>query len=197
MARRLIELFCAIGILLSTLPLLVICAIMIKINSRGPALHRANRVGVKGRCFTMYKFRSMIVDPSLSNRKITIYDDPRITRVGHLLRRTKLDELPQLLNVIKGEMGFVGPRPEDPKYVALYTPEQREVLDVRPGITGVCQVINRNEEEKFRDKEDPEEYYVKVLMPEKISIDIEYNRRRTMLTDLHVLIDTARAIISG
>ncbi|HID55667.1 TPA: sugar transferase [Candidatus Poribacteria bacterium] len=190
MAKRVTDLLMASLGLLTLWPLMLICALLVKINSPGPALYRARRIGLEGREFTMYKFRSMVQEASKLGGGITSYGDPRVTRFGRILRRFKLDELPQLFNVLKGDMSFVGPRPEDPRYVALYTPQQRRVLSVRPGITGISQIINRNEEEKLKGQPDPEEYYVKVLMPEKIKTDINYIEKRNLRMDFKLILKT-------
>jgi lipopolysaccharide/colanic/teichoic acid biosynthesis glycosyltransferase len=129
--------------------------------------------------------------------QITGAADPRITPVGALLRRWKLDELPQLLNVVKGEMAFVGPRPEVPRYVAHYTPEQREVLAVPPGITGITQIRYRHEEALLRDAADPETLYVQEILPAKLALDLTYLRSRSAWTDLRVLLATLGRILGG
>ncbi|MCD6508760.1 sugar transferase [Candidatus Poribacteria bacterium] len=190
MAKRMMDLLMASLALLALWPLMLICALLVKINSPGPALYKARRVGLGGREFTMYKFRSMVRDAPKLGGGITSYGDPRVTLFGRMLRRLKLDELPQLFNVLKGDMSFVGPRPEDPRYVALYTPQQRRVLSVRPGITGISQIINRNEEEKLKGQPDPEEYYVRVLMPEKIKTDMNYIENRNLRMDLKLILKT-------
>src|SRR5262245_22953311 len=135
LVQRIFDLAIAIPLSLILLPFFIAMMIWIKLDSRGPAFFRQRRVGRFGRPFQIFKFRSMIVDAEYAGAQITIGRDPRITRCGHLLRKYKLDELPQLFNIIKGEMSLVGPRPEVPRYVALYTDEQRPVLALRPGIT--------------------------------------------------------------
>jgi lipopolysaccharide/colanic/teichoic acid biosynthesis glycosyltransferase len=190
MAKRAMDLLMALGGLLALWPLMMICALLVKLSSPGPVIYRACRVGLGGRTFTMYKFRSMVRDASKLGAGVTSYGDPRITRVGKILRRFKLDELPQLFNVLRGDMSFVGPRPEDPRYVALYTPQQRQVLSVRPGITGISQIINRNEEEKLKGQLDPESYYVNVLMPQKVEIDLGYIESRNLKMDLKLMLKT-------
>jgi lipopolysaccharide/colanic/teichoic acid biosynthesis glycosyltransferase len=133
--RRLLEAAVSLTGLVILSPLLVALAILVKATSRGPVFYRGERVGLRGRLFRVWKFRSMTVDAERTGPGITADADPRVTRVGRFLRRFKLDELPQLVNVLAGDMSLVGPRPEDPRYVALYTPEQRAVLEVRPGLT--------------------------------------------------------------
>ena len=149
--------FCGIVILF---PLIVIVSILIKLTSKGPVLFKQVRVTKNGRLFKIYKFRTMR-ENSEGNKQITVGNDSRITGVGHILRKTKLDELPQLFNVLKGEMSLVGPRPEVPKYVELYTEEQREILKVSAGITDYASIYFSNESELLGEAENPEEFYIK------------------------------------
>lgn len=197
MGKRLIDLALASAMLLALSPLMLICALIVKLSSPGPIVYRARRVGLGGKPFTMYKFRSMVKDAHKLGSGVTAGDDPRVTKAGRMLRRFRLDELPQLINVIKGDMSLVGPRPEDPRYVELYTPRQRRVLTVRPGITGMTQLIYRDEEERLRGKADPEEFYVKELMPEKLEIDLDYVRNRSLALDLKILLKTALAFVGS
>ena len=174
-------------------PLLLILAVAIKIESRGPVFFRGVRVGLHGHRFRIFKFRSMVADAEQSGPGITAAGDSRVTRLGRLLRRFKLDELPQLLNVLKGEMSLVGPRPEDPRYVAHYTAEQRRVLSVRPGITGAASVRYRHEEVLLRGP-DWETVYLTVIMPDKLKIDLAYIEHWSFGSDLKVLVQTAAAL---
>ena len=175
-------------------PLLAAIAAAVWLDSPGPVLYRARRVGRGGVEFTMYKFRTMQARRAEHGPRITHGDDRRITRVGGVLRRTKLDELPQLWNVLRGDMSLVGPRPEDPHYVALYSPEQRRVLDVRPGITSLASVRYRDEERLLRGA-DWERTYVTVVMPAKLRIDLDYVERQSLLLDARVLWSTARSFV--
>jgi lipopolysaccharide/colanic/teichoic acid biosynthesis glycosyltransferase len=177
-----------IGLLMLS-PVFLIIGLAVKITSAGPVFHRAERVGQDGHLFKLYKFRSMVLDADRRGPGITAKDDPRVTRVGRFLRRTKLDELPQLINILQGEMSLVGPRPEDPRYVALYTPQQRQVLVVRPGITSPASLHYR-EEETLLSGEDWETTYVKEILPHKLAIDLAYLRRRTFWTDLILILKT-------
>lgn len=195
MGKRLIDLALASGMLLALSPLMLICALIVKLSSPGPLVYKAKRVGLGGRLFTMYKFRSMVKDAHKLGSGVTAVDDPRVTKGGRVLRRFRLDELPQLINVIKGDMSLVGPRPEDPRYVKLYTPRQKRVLSVRPGITGMAQLIYRDEEEMLRGKADPEEFYVKSIMPEKLEIDLDYVQNRSLALDLKILLKTALTFV--
>jgi lipopolysaccharide/colanic/teichoic acid biosynthesis glycosyltransferase len=174
-------------------PLLLLLAIAIKIESRGPVFFRGVRVGLHGHRFRIFKFRSMVADAEQSGPGITAAGDSRVTRLGRLLRRFKLDELPQLLNVLKGEMSIVGPRPEDPRYVAHYTAEQRHVLSVRPGITGAASVRYRHEEVLLRGP-DWETVYLTVIMPDKLKIDLAYIEHWSFGSDLKVLVQTGAAL---
>lgn len=181
-----------IGLLLLS-PILLLLAVWLKLDSRGPVFYRARRVGKDGKLFQLYKFRTMIVGADKAGPKITISGDDRITKVGRFLRRTKLDELPQLINVARGEMAMVGPRPEDPKYVAFYTPEQREILRVRPGITGAASLVYRNEEEQLAGP-DWELMYRTEVMPAKLALDLDYLSRRNLWTDLSLIAQTILAM---
>lgn len=193
-ARRLLDLAAAGGGLLVLAPLLVVVGLLVRLTSPGPAFHRAQRVGRDGRLFTLYKFRSMREGAASAGPGITRAGDERITGVGAWLRRTKLDELPQLINVWKGDMSLVGPRPEDPRYVEGYTPEQRRVLAVRPGITSAASVLYRHEEQMLEGEEWEKTYREKVL-PDKLRIELEYLEHRTLASDLGILLKTFVAVL--
>ena len=173
-------------------PLLLGIAVAVRVSSPGPALYRARRVGRFGKEFTLYKFRSMVVGADRRGPGITAAGDSRITGVGRFLRRTKLDELPQLINVLRGEMSLVGPRPEDPRYVALYTPEQRRILEQRPGITSMASLTYRDEE-RMLSGEDWERVYVEQVLPAKLAIDLEYAKRATLWQDIMLILRTVLA----
>lgn len=170
-------------------------AIWIKIDSEGPVFYRQVRVGKGNRDFRLFKFRSMRVG---SDRKglITVGGrDPRVTRSGYYIRKYKLDELPQLINVFTGDMSLVGPRPEVRKYVNLYTPEQMHVLDVRPGITDPASIRYRNENELLAQVEDPDRYYVEVIMQDKLQLNLEYVEKQSFRFDLQLIFKTFSEII--
>ena len=170
-------------------------AIWIKIDSEGPVFYRQVRVGKGNRDFRLFKFRSMRVG---SDRKglITVGGrDPRGTRSGYYIRKYKLDELPQLINVFTGDMSLVGPRPEVRKYVDLYTPEQMHVLDVRPGITDPASIRYRNENELLAQVEDPDRYYVEVIMQDKLQLNLEYVEKQSFRFDLQLIFKTFSEII--
>lgn len=164
MVKRLFDVIVAAVGLIVLSPLFVLLAIWIKLDSQGPVFYRAERVGKGGRLFRMYKFRGMLDNPAQIGLGITARGDPRVTRAGRFLRGTKLDELPQLINVLHGEMSLVGPRPEDPRYVTLYSLEQRLVLSVRPGITSPASVAYRDEEAMLKDH-NVDDLYTRVVMP--------------------------------
>lgn len=177
------------GLLLLS-PLILCIAVWVKCDSKGPIFYRQVRVGKDGREFKLFKFRSMRVGADKAGL-LTLGDrDPRVTHSGFWLRKTKLDELPQLFNVLVGEMSLVGPRPEVPKYVELYTPEQREILSVRPGITDVASVEMRDEAELMAQQADPEGYYVNVQLPLKIKLAKEYIAQQSLLSDLKLIVRT-------
>jgi lipopolysaccharide/colanic/teichoic acid biosynthesis glycosyltransferase len=194
MAKRAVDLLISILGLLLLSPLLLLLTLWIKLDSRGPVLYRGKRVGKDGRAFIMYKFRTMVLGAERSGPAVTYKDDPRITPAGRFLRRTKLDELPQFLNVLRGEMSLVGPRPEDPSYVAFYTPEQLLVLSVKPGITGPTQLEYRDEASLLKG-EGVDEEYVTRLMPQKLKLDLEYVRTRSLLLDLRILWRTMTTLL--
>ncbi len=183
--------------LIALIPLFIVLAVWIKCDSRGPVFYRQFRVGRYNRDFRMYKFRSMRVG-SDSGSLVTIGDrDPRITRSGYFIRKFKLDELPQLINVFIGDMSLVGPRPEVRHYVDYWTPEQMHVLDVRPGITDPASIRFRNETELMEKAEDPEKYYIEVIMQEKIKLYLEYVDHHSFFCDIVLIFKTFLAILSN
>jgi len=173
-------------------PALAMVAVFIKLDSAGPVFFHASRVGAHGRPFTMFKFRSMVKDASSRGPGITTGGDARVTRVGAVLRRFKIDELPQLFNVLNGDMSFVGPRPEDPRYVAAYTPEQRRALSVRPGITSPASLIYRSEESLLTG-DDWERKYVTEILPHKLAVEVDYIGKRNFREDLRIIVRTVLA----
>lgn len=188
-------------ILLSTIifllfsPLFLLGCLLSKIQSRGPIFYKANRVGQNGLVFKMYKFRTMVVNADQIGIGLTTHNDVRVTPIGRIMRFIKLDELPNFLNVIKGDMSLTGPRPESPTYVEHYTDEQRQVLLVRPGITGPSQIANRNEEIKLAEQTDPEYYYITELMPKKLSLDLYYVATQSFFSDIKWLLITLWVIV--
>lgn len=183
----------AIGLVVLS-PVLLTLALLVKLSSPGPVFYRAVRVGRFGVPFRLFKFRSMVVNADQIGPAVTGAGDPRVTPVGRFLRRTKLDELPQLINVLRGEMSLVGPRPEDPRYVAIYTDEQRKILNVRPGITSLASVRYRNEEAVLAGA-DWEQHYIEHVLPDKLAVDLEYARSATLWTDVRVIFGTLRSLL--
>jgi lipopolysaccharide/colanic/teichoic acid biosynthesis glycosyltransferase len=175
-------------------PVFAVIAALVKLQDGGPIFYRATRVGKDGELFRLYKFRTMVVNADQMGPGVTLSGDARTTRIGRFLRRTKLDELPQLINVLAGDMGLVGPRPEDPRYVALYTPEQRKVLSVRPGITSAASIIYRYEEQLLSGS-DPEAVYRYVILPSKLKTDLEYLSKRSFGSDIELIFRTAAAVL--
>lgn len=195
MLTRLLDILVAAAVLLILAPLLVFIALLVVLDSPGNPLYRARRVGRKGRVFQMWKFRTMVKDADRLGGPITGRCDPRVTRWGALLRRTKLDELPQFVNVLAGDMTLVGPRPEAPELVARYTPEQRAVLEVKPGLTGYVQLACARESDEIPSGVAAEEYYARHVMQQKLERDLQYLRRRTLWGDAKILLDTAVLVL--
>jgi lipopolysaccharide/colanic/teichoic acid biosynthesis glycosyltransferase len=177
-------------------PLLLVAAASTKLYDGGPVLYRARRIGKDGKPFDLLKFRSMVVNADKIGAPLTSKNDSRVTPIGRILRKTKIDELPQLWNVIRGEMNLVGARPEDPRYVALYTPDQSRILAFRPGITSPASVLYRNEE-KLINSEDSYTWYISELLPRKLAVDLEYLERQSFLGDLGVIAATMKALLKG
>jgi lipopolysaccharide/colanic/teichoic acid biosynthesis glycosyltransferase len=181
--------FSAAGLLLLS-PVLAVLALWVKLSDGGPIFYRQSRVGQGGQLFQILKFRSMVVNADKLGLSVTRDGDPRITRVGRFLRKTKLDELPQLWNVLVGDMSFVGPRPEVPRYVDRYTEEQRRVLELKPGITDPAALEFRNEEELLKTAEDTEAFYVSYCVPRKIALSLAYAEQAGLWKDVGVIIRT-------
>ena len=177
-------------------PVLLIVAIWIQLDSRGPVFYRQVRVGYKNKDFQIFKFRSMRIGSDKGSLVTIGGRDPRITRSGYFIRKYKLDELPQLINVFVGDMSLVGPRPEVRHYVDYWTPEQMHVLDVRPGITDPASIKFRNENELMGQAENPEDYYINVIMQEKIKLYLEYVENASFMYDLMLIFKTFKVIIS-
>lgn len=195
MSKRLFDVVVAGCGLVILAPVLLAIALWIRLDSPGPALFRQRRVGRHGRLFDIYKFRTMVVHPDHGGQ-LTVGHDPRITRAGHILRRTKLDELPQLLNVLAGTMSLVGPRPEVPRYVDCYPPAARQtVLSVAPGITDLAAILYKDENDILGRAPDPEREYVETILPVKLEYYQCYVRDRSFWLDLRILVKTLGAIL--
>ncbi len=192
--KRFLDVCGALIGLVALWPVGLVVALAITLEDGGPVFFRQERVGAGGRRFRIWKFRTMVVDAEQRGRPLTVGADPRVTRVGRWLRRHKLDELPQLLNVLAGEMSLVGPRPEVPRYVAHYTPEQQAVLRLIPGITDPASIRYYDESEHLARAADPERCYIEEIMPEKIRLNLEYAAHATPWTDLQVVLSTLRRL---
>ena len=193
-AKRLLDILVSMVGLFILSPVFALLAVLIKLDSSGPVIFKGLRIGQHGKPFQLLKFRSMVQNAPAIVSAVTANGDPRITRVGHIIRKTKLDELPSLWNVLTGEMSLVGPRPESPSWVEKYTPEQRKVLEVMPGVTGLAQIKYRDEE-SLLNQSNLEEDYVRI-MNDKLAIDLDYIRRWSFWLDLRILIETVFAIIT-
>ena len=190
MMKRILDILVSLVGLICLFPLLLLAAVLIKLDSRGPIFFRQERIGMRFRPFQILKFRTMVQDSSTRGQSITVGDDPRITRVGWFLRKTKIDELPQLINVLRGEMTFVGPRPEVPQYVELFRQDYEEILKVRPGITDLASIKYRDEAALLGQSENPEEEYITRVLPDKINLGKEYIRRSSVFFDLTLMFKT-------
>jgi lipopolysaccharide/colanic/teichoic acid biosynthesis glycosyltransferase len=196
-AKRGFDILLSTVSLLLTSPILLLTAVAIKRDSKGPVFYRGLRVGRNGLPFRMLKFRTMVVAADTLGGSSTPDDDPRITRVGKFLRAHKLDELPQLWNVLRGEMSFVGPRPQVEWLVNLYTAEERIILDVPPGITDNASLRFPNEGEILRGSPDPDKDYLEKIHPEKMRLGLEYVRTRTFVGDLRIIAKTVNTLTKG
>ena len=188
--KRLFDIVCSFFGFVFLSWLFVFVALWVGLSSKGGVFYRQRRVGRCNRDFTIYKFRSMRVNSDRQGLLTIGGRDGRITKAGVFIRKYKLDELPQLFNVLRGDMSFVGPRPEVRKYVELYTEEQKKVLTVRPGITSLSSIKYRNENEILSRSDNPEQYYIDVIMQDKLAIELDYLEQRSLLTDIKVIFQT-------
>ena len=188
--KRLFDIVCSFFGLVFLSWLFVFVALWVGLSSRGGVFYRQRRVGRCNRDFTIYKFRSMRVNSDRQGLLTIGGRDGRITKAGVFIRKYKLDERPQILNALRGDMSFVGPRPEVRKYVELYTEEQKKVLTVRPGITSLSSIKYRNENEILSRSDNPEQYYIDVIMQDKLAIELDYLEQRSLLTDIKVIFQT-------
>lgn len=193
--KRTFDLVFALAGLMVLSPLFAVVALLIKLEDGGPVFYTQERVGYRGQMFRMLKFRTMTPEADKMGPAITYGSDPRITKVGRWLRKVKVDELPQLINVTTGAMSFVGPRPEVPQYVAMYSPHQRTVLEMVPGITDPASLKYRNESELLALSANPLDEYISTIMPDKIRINLEYASKATLWTDIGVVIKTVLVAI--
>lgn len=195
MLKRIFDIIASSIALILLSPLFLYFAIRIKRYDHGPVFYRGERVGLHGQIFHIYKFRSMIVNAEKTGVSSTSKEDSRITPVGHLLRKTKADELPQLINVFTGNMSIVGPRPEVKKFTDMYAGEEKKLLDIRPGITDYASIWNSDEGEILKDSKDPDGDYARLIRPEKIRLQLKYYREMSFFTDVKIIFLTARKII--
>jgi lipopolysaccharide/colanic/teichoic acid biosynthesis glycosyltransferase len=197
MIKRSFDILVSLAVLLVLSPVLLVTGIAVALGSEGGALFEQVRVGRRGKEFHLLKFRTMRPGSEAGGQITVGMRDPRITGVGLFLRRTKLDELPQLINVLRGDMSLVGPRPEVPRYVALYSSEQRKVLEFRPGITGLASLAYFRENELLGRSADPHLTYVEEVMPAKLALELEYLRRASFSYDLHLLALTVAKLLGS
>jgi len=176
------------------LPIIIIISIWIKLSSKGPLFYMQTRIGKNFKPIKLYKFRSMVIDADKVGPSVTSGDDPRITKVGKIIRRTKIDELPQLLNVLKGDMSLVGPRPEVLKFVKVYENEYKKILSVRPGITDNAAIAFRDEETIMQQYEDKEKAYIDIILPQKIKLYNEYIDNISFYNDIVLILKTLKVI---
>ena len=196
MLKRSFDIFFSFFGLIILSPLFLLIFVMVKTDSKGSVIYKQTRVGKNGKDFAVLKFRSMKQDSDSKGLLTVGGKDPRITKTGYFIRKYKLDELPQLINVLKGDMSFVGPRPEVRKYVLLYDEVQKKVLDVNPGITDVASIKYRNENELLEGSEDPETFYIKEIMPVKLKMNLEYINDRSFFKDIKVILNTLKTVFT-
>jgi lipopolysaccharide/colanic/teichoic acid biosynthesis glycosyltransferase len=193
--KRVFDVVVATAALVLLAPVLLVIALVVKLDSPGPVLYRQARVRRGGQLFRVLKFRTMVVDADRLAPNVSAAGDPRITRIGRFLRRWYLDELPQLLNVVRGDMSLVGPRPETPEFVELYTPEERSVLTVRPGLVGPSTLAFMDETELLAQAADPVSYYRTTVLHDRVQVDLGYLNHRSLTYDVRLLATQALAIL--
>ncbi|RJQ20581.1 MAG: sugar transferase [Nitrospiraceae bacterium] len=194
--KRLFDVSASLAGLAVLFPVIFFIALLIKLDSSGPVFYRGLRVGRNGRPFRIFKFRSMVHNADKIGGTSTPDDDPRVTRTGQVIRKYKLDELPQLINVLTGDMSFVGPRPQVPWAVELYSEEEKQLLSVRPGITDYASIRFRNEADILKGSADPDRDYLEKIAPEKIRLGLEYVRERSLWLDIKIIFSTLKALIA-
>lgn len=188
--KRLFDVVCSFCGLIVLSPLFVFLSLWVGLSSKGGVFYKQIRVGRKGRDFTLYKFRSMTVGADKKGLLTVGGKDCRVTKAGYFIRKYKLDELPQLFNVLKGDMSFVGPRPEVRKYVDMYTEQQMKVLDVRPGITDIASIKYKNENDLLATADNPEQYYIDVVMQDKLALNLQYINTQSFFGDIKLIFRT-------
>lgn len=195
--RRLSDLFFSLFGLLLLLPVFILIALLIKLDSKGPVFFRQKRVGKNNKDFKIFKFRTMYLESDKKGLLTIGEKDPRVTKIGCYLRKFKLDELPQLINVFLGDMSFVGPRPEVRFYVDFYTEKQKKILNVKPGITDLASIEFRNENELLNKQSNPKQYYIDEILPKKIEINLNYLKSRSLIYDYLIIFKTFKSIIKN
>lgn len=189
--KRGLDIVLSLILLVLMLPFMLAAAAAVKLTSKGPLFYLQTRVGLYGKPFSIYKFRTMVVDADQLGAQVTVGEkDPRITKAGHILRITRIDEFPQMLNVLKGDMTLIGTRPEVPRYVAEYTDEMKATLLMQPGSSGAASIAYRKENEMLKDKPDPEQYYIDVILPDKMAINLKYVKTFSFGQDILLLLRT-------
>ena len=187
LVKRALDLGFTLVASLVLLPFALVAGLLVRVTSPGPILHRATRIGRRGIPFALFKFRTMVAEAPRLGPGLTHRDDPRITAVGRILRKTKFDEFPQVINVLKGDMSIIGPRPEAPQYAEAYPKDFKSILQMRPGLTSLAQVAHRNEEQMLP-AEDTEDFYLSVILPRKLSMDMYYADHWSLGLDLRVFL---------
>jgi len=195
MTKRLFDIISSCIVLLLLLPLFMVIAIFTKLDSKGPVFFKQKRMGRNFRPFMLFKFRSMVMNAPEKGPAITIGGDPRITKIGRFLRKTKLDELPQLINVLNGDMSIVGPRPEVEKYVEMFKDDYKVILQVKPGITDYATIEFRDEEDVLKKFQNPEDGYIKEVLPKKIELYKKYIKDKGFFTDMKLVLLTLWKIV--
>lgn len=193
--KRLFDIWMSVFLLILLAPVLIVTAVMIKLDSSGPVIFRQTRVTAYNRDFTIYKFRSMVDNAARLGSSVTVSEDSRITRMGHFMRKYRIDELPQLINVLKGDMSFVGTRPEVRKYVDAYTPEMMATLLMPAGITSNASIMYRDEDELLSDSGNADKTYIDIILPEKMEYNLRSVKRFSLLSDVITMIRTVLAVI--
>lgn len=194
--KRIFDIISSLTVLILLSPVLLVIAILIKLDSPGPVFYRGVRVGRNGKIFSTFKFRTMVTGAEKKGGPSTADDDPRITRIGKVLRKYKLDETPQLFDVLRGEMSIVGPRPEVKHYVDMFTEEEKAILGVRPGITDWATLWNPDEGALLAGSPDPERTYMEKVRPEKVKLQLKYVKERSFSADLKIILLTVKTILS-
>jgi lipopolysaccharide/colanic/teichoic acid biosynthesis glycosyltransferase len=197
MLTRTLDICLALFGLLILMLMLPVIGLLIKFDSEGPVFYRCDRVGKNGKIFKMLKFRTMYETSTPLGASVSAQGDPRVTQIGRFLRRTKLNEFPQFLNILKGDMTLVGPRPESPDLAAAYPPEAHAIFSVKPGLAGPNQILGRNEEERYPQGVDPTKYYIQAILPLKLPLDLEYIQNKSLLLDLKYLFLVVKVTITG